>query len=54
MAVCWLEVSLHMEDPATGHLNQGLPWSSSVLEEMLSFYSKSTLHCMLHMQVSQR
>jgi hypothetical protein len=26
---CWLEVSLHLEGPATGQLDQGFPWSQS-------------------------
>jgi hypothetical protein len=34
-------------------LDQGFPWSSSVLEQMLSWYQNSTLHCLLHMQPSQ-
>jgi hypothetical protein len=27
--VCWLEVSLHPEGPATGQLDHGFPWSQS-------------------------
>jgi hypothetical protein len=38
MPDCWLEVSLHPEGPATGQLDQGLPWLSSFLERMLSWY----------------
>jgi hypothetical protein len=38
MPDCWLEVSLHSEDPATGQLDQGFPWVSSILEQMLSLY----------------
>jgi hypothetical protein len=36
MPDCWLEVSLHPEGPATGHLDQGFPWFSLVPEQMLS------------------
>jgi hypothetical protein len=39
---CWLEVSLHPEGPATGQLDQGLPWFSSVLGQTLSWYPNST------------
>jgi hypothetical protein len=53
MPECWLKVSLHTEGPATGQLDQGIPWFSLVLEQMLSSYPNSTLHCMLHMQPSQ-
>jgi hypothetical protein len=49
----WLEVSLHPEGPATGHLDQGFLWFSSVLEQILSWCQYSTLHCMLHVQPSQ-
>jgi hypothetical protein len=35
-------------------IDQGSPWFSSVLEQMLSWYQNSTLQCMLHMQPSQR
>jgi hypothetical protein len=35
MPNCWLEVSTHSEGPATGQLDQGFPWFSSVLEQML-------------------
>jgi hypothetical protein len=44
---------LHSEGPATGQLDQGFPWFSLVPEQMLSWYSNSTLHCMLPMQPSQ-
>jgi hypothetical protein len=43
---CWLEVSLHPEDPATGQLDQGFPSFSLVPEQMLSWYTNSTLLCM--------
>jgi hypothetical protein len=48
-----LEVSLHPEYPTTGQLDQGFPQFPSVLELILSWYTNSTLHCMLHMQISQ-
>jgi hypothetical protein len=32
MPDCWLEVSLHLEGPATGQLDQGFPWVSLVPE----------------------
>jgi hypothetical protein len=35
--------------PATGQLDQGFPWFSSVLEQILRWYPNSTLHCLLHM-----
>jgi hypothetical protein len=41
------------EGPATGQLDQGFPWFSSVPEQMLSWYPNSTLHCILPMQPSQ-
>jgi hypothetical protein len=50
MLVCWLEVSLHPEGP---EFDQGFPWFSLVTEQMLSWYTNSTLHCMLPMQPSQ-
>jgi hypothetical protein len=46
MQDCWLEVSVHLEGPATGQLDQGFPWFSSVLEQMLSWYPK--FHVALH------
>jgi hypothetical protein len=49
--VSW--TSLDPEGPATGQLDQGFPWFSSVPEQMLSWYPNSTLHCMLLMQASQ-
>jgi hypothetical protein len=30
MLDCWLDVSMHLEDPATGQLDQGFPWFSLV------------------------
>jgi hypothetical protein len=44
---------LHSEGPATGQLDQGFPWFSSVPEQMLGWYPHSTLHCMLPMKPSQ-
>ena len=35
---------------ATGQLDEGIPWFSSALQQKLSRYPKSTLHCMLPMQ----
>jgi hypothetical protein len=52
MPDCWLEVSLHPENPVTSQLNQGFPWLFFVPEQMLSWSPNSTLHCMLHMQPS--
>jgi hypothetical protein len=46
MPGCWLEVSLHPEGPATGQLDQGFPWFSSILEQMLSWYPQ--FHVALH------
>jgi hypothetical protein len=43
---------LHPEGPANGKLDQGFPWFSLVPEQMLSWCSNSTLHCMLHTQPS--
>jgi hypothetical protein len=53
MPNCWLEVSLHPEGPVTDQLAQGIPWISLVPEQMLSWYSNSTLHCMLNMLPNQ-
>jgi hypothetical protein len=36
--------SLHYEGPASGQLDQGFPWFSSIPEQMLSWYPNSTLH----------
>jgi hypothetical protein len=44
---CWLEVGLHPDGPVTDQLNQGFLWFSFVLEQMLSWYPNSTLHCTL-------
>jgi hypothetical protein len=33
-----LEVSLHPGGPATGQLDRGFPWFSSILEQMLTWY----------------
>jgi hypothetical protein len=35
MPDCWVEVS---EGPATDQLDQGFPWFSSIVEQMLSWY----------------
>jgi hypothetical protein len=53
MPDCWPDVSSHSEGPATGQLDQGFAWLSSVLEKMLSWCPNSTLHCSLHMQPLQ-
>jgi hypothetical protein len=45
MPHCWLEVSLHPEGPESGQLDQGFPWFSSGLEQMLSWYPNPTLMC---------
>jgi hypothetical protein len=42
---------LHPEGLATGQLSQGFPWFSSVLEQMLSWYPNSTLHCIRNTQI---
>ena len=42
---CWLQVTVHPEGLATRHLDTGFPWFYSVLQQMLSRYPKSTLHC---------
>jgi hypothetical protein len=38
MPDCWLEVSFHPEGPTTDQLDQGFPWFSSALEQMLSWH----------------
>jgi hypothetical protein len=52
MPDCWLELSLHLESPVTGQLDQGFPWFSLVPKQMLSWYPDSKLHCMRPMQPS--
>ena len=37
-------VSMHTEGHSTSQLDQAFPWFSSILEQMLSRYSKRTLH----------
>jgi hypothetical protein len=37
---CWLEVSVHPEGPATGHLDTGFPEFSSVFKQMLRFFPR--------------
>jgi hypothetical protein len=39
----WLEISLRPEGPATGQLDQGFPWFSSVLEQIVNWESNFTL-----------
>jgi hypothetical protein len=41
----WLEVSVYPEGPAPDQLDHDFPWVFSVLEQMLSWYPSSTLHC---------
>jgi hypothetical protein len=53
MPDCWPEISLYPEGPPIGQLDQGFPWFSLVPEQMLSWYSISTLHCTFHAQPSQ-
>jgi hypothetical protein len=36
MLDCWLEVSLHPQDPVTDQLDQGFLWFSLVKEQMLN------------------
>jgi hypothetical protein len=43
MLDCWLEVSLHLEGPATSQLDQGYPWFSLVPEQTLTWYSYTTV-----------
>jgi hypothetical protein len=42
----WLEVSLHLEVPATGQLDQGFPWFSLVTKAITELVSK--FHVALH------
>jgi hypothetical protein len=46
-ADCWLEVGGHREGSEAGQLHQGVMRFSLVLEEILSFYPNSALHCVL-------
>jgi hypothetical protein len=46
MPDCWLEVSLHPEDRATGQLDQVVPWFSSLLERNAELVLK--FHVALH------
>jgi hypothetical protein len=45
LGVYCLEVGLHPEGPSTGQLDERFPRFSSVLEQILSWYPNSTLHC---------
>jgi hypothetical protein len=53
LELAYLNAGLHPKVPETGQLDQGFPWFSSVLEQMLIWYPNCTLHCILHMQTSQ-
>jgi len=48
-----MAVSRNPEGPATLQLDKGFTWLSSLLEQMLSWYPKSTLYCVLLMPSSQ-
>jgi hypothetical protein len=48
MPNCWLQVSLHLEGPATGQLDQGFPWFSSILEQVGTQIPRCT--ALLHVQ----
>jgi hypothetical protein len=46
MVDCWLEVSTHPEGPATGQIDQGFPWFSSVLGASVELVTQ--FHVTLH------
>jgi hypothetical protein len=43
---------MKLEGPAADQHDQGLPWFSSVLKQILGWYQKSMLHCVFLMQLS--
>jgi hypothetical protein len=49
----WLEIRMFGKDQLTGPIRYEFSWFSSVLHELLSWYTFSTFRCMLLMQNSQ-
>jgi hypothetical protein len=37
---CKVEVTMHPEGPATGHLDTGIPWFSSVFKQMPRWFPR--------------